>query len=54
LWNKVYQNFGKIYQPVEYSYEQSVNHESFLVLAFEADEATLRHLHVQGPNTTKS
>jgi len=38
---------------VEYSYGQSVNYEYFFVLACYVDEATLRHVHLQGGNTTK-
>ena len=38
---------------MEYSYEQSVKYESFFVLAFYVDEVTLRHVHIQGWNTTK-
>ena len=37
----------------EYSYGQSVKYESFFVLAFYVDEAALRHVHIQGRNTTK-
>jgi len=43
----------KVQQPEEYSYEQSVKCESFFVLAFYFDEATLRHVHIQGRNKTK-
>ena len=50
MCNKDYQGFGKF---KEYSYEQSVKSESFFVLAFYVDEVTLRHVHIQGWNTTK-
>ena len=48
LCNKDYQDLGK-----EYSYEQSIKQESFFVLACYFDEATLRHVHIQGRNKTK-
>ena len=34
----------------EYSYGQSVKYESFFVLACYVDEATLKHVHIQGRN----
>ena len=40
----------KVQQPEEYSYEQADKYESFFVLAFYFDEATLRHEHKQGCN----
>jgi len=43
-WNcamKDYQDFSKF------------KYESFFVLAFYVDEATCRHVHIQGRNTTK-
>jgi len=32
---------------------RTVKYESFFGLAFYVDEATLRHVHIQGRNTTK-
>ena len=37
---------------LENSYGQSVKYESFFVLAFYVGEVTLRHVHIQGRNTT--
>jgi len=47
LCNKDYQDFGM------FNSEESVKYESFCVLACYVDEATLRHVHIQGRNTTK-
>jgi len=33
---------------------RAVKYESFFVIAVYVDEATLRHVHIQGRNTTKN
>jgi len=44
--NKDYQEFGKFNSLRNTLYTQSVKYESFFVLAFYVDEATLRHVQI--------
>jgi len=53
LCNTDYQDFGKFNSLGNTSdYEKSVKYESFFVFTFYVNEATLRHVQIQGRSTT--